>query len=317
MQSFTSSNSSFTECVRNHIQLLHTNDNTPETLLNGTLMWNKKDFLPQDHTSLPTHSSSSTSFQFSDCSFTNCYYASSGGAISLDNSYSSLLVEKSSFTGCNVPMFSDGPSGGAISCRPCYSVSISYSSFISCKGSKGGGVYLWGISFFCSVSGCVFTQCEAKDWGNALLLRELPSINGGNTNTNNNNHPPACSLCRFLHNEHRVVTSGAIYFLPSYGAHTLKENLYTSNNADHYGGAVEYNVDGNYQVTCAIFYFNFFSDNNAKGNGDDVVFTYNDKYSTWSPFFHCFSTTTSNRVAFAAGSTPYRYNDTWLPQTNF
>ena len=297
--------------MRKQYHFSNSNNNTPETLLNGTLLWKKKDFLHQDHTSLP---SSSTSFQFSECTFANCYSETTGGAISLSNSGASLSVDHSTFTGCNVPTSSDGNYGGAIYCTLCKSVTISSSSFVSCKSVKGGGIYLQEICQFSSVDDSLFTQCSALGWGNGVVLWKLPQRNSGNTNSANT-PLPASSNCRFLYNEYRVGTSGALYFCPVNGAHTLRENLYSYNNANVYGGAVECNLGGSYSVTTAVFHFSFFSNNNGNGNGDDVIIL-NNKYSASSPFLHCFSTEESSTRLTSYQDSQYPHDINWLPQTN-
>ena len=295
--------------MRHHIQLLHTNDNTPETLLNGTLLWEKKDFLYPERPSLP----SSSSYEFSECSFTNCYSGTTGGAISLSNSQSSLSIDHNIFNGCNVPTSSDRCYGGAIYCSPSYSIIISSSSFISCNSFRGGGVYLESISHYCSVSHSLFTHCAASDWGNGLLLYKLPPTNGGSSNSNIT-PLPVSSSCRFLHNEHEVTTSGALYYRPLNGEHTIRENLYTSNHASLYGGAIEYNIPGNYNPTSATFYFNLFSNNYANNWGNDVLIYGNDKYNDINPFVHCFSTSNSlNRLGSCDGT--FTHKDNWIPQS--
>ena len=294
--------------MRKLIHPSHSNDNNPDHLLNGTLLWKNKDFLLPDHPSL----SSSPSYEISECTFTNLDSQATGGAISLDNSDSFLSVDRSTFTGCNVGLNTDGHFGGAIHYVSSSSISISSSSFVSCKSSKGGGVSLWPVSHFCSVDDCLFTNCEAKHWGNGLLLFGLPQINGG-TSTNNIRPPPACSRCRFLHNENRPSTSGAMYFVPYSGEHSGRDNLYVSNKANFYAGAVEFNLVGDYPVPSPVFYFNFFSDNDGKGKGDDVIIFNNNKYdNNLIPFSHCFTSTQSlTRLTHSGEKNPDVSN--WLP----
>ena len=148
----SSSNYSFREYATNHIQLFGSNDNTPETLPNGTLQWKDKDFLLPHRTSL----SSSSSYEFSECTFTYFYINPSGGVIIRCDSYSSLSVAKSTFTSCTVSISSTSNCKRAIRCSPCYSVTISSSLFIACEAYRGGGVYLEGLTHSCSVNQCVF-----------------------------------------------------------------------------------------------------------------------------------------------------------------
>ena len=153
---------------------------------------------------------------------------------------------------------------------------------------------------------CLFTKCEATYWGNGLSLWKLPSINGRDSNSNS---PPVSSRCRFVYNDFETFTSGAIYYRPINGEHTLKENLYVSNHAYGYGGAIEFNGEGSYEVTKAVFYFSFFSDNHGDGKGDDVILVDNIKYTTVMPFSHSFSATHGNRVIIY----PSADRNDWLP----
>ena len=151
---------------------------------------------------------------------------------------------------------------------------------------------------------CLFTQCAAGYWGNGLLLRDLPSINGGSSDSNL--LPPVSANCKFLSNENRVTTSGAMYYFPTNAEQTVRGNLYVSNKASNYAGAIEFNLVGDYPVTSPVFYFNFFSHNDGMGKGDDVIIFNNDKYdNAVIPFFHCFSATSSiNRLSAYGDKNP-------------
>ena len=152
--------------------------------------------------------------------------------------------------------------------------------------------------------------------GNGLALNKLPSINEVNTNNNNNNNnnnnpPSVSSNCRFIHNDHTVVTSGALFFRPYYGDHTIRENLYVSNKASLYGGAMEYNFDGTFTPHSATFYFCFFSENDGNDCGNDVIFVFNHRIKELNPFSHCFSTSDSANRLGSFQST-YRHNINWF-----
>ena len=165
---FISSNSSFSECVRNsdmrqyHIPSVTPNDDCPSTPVTN------REFKPIKCTY------SSGSHSFIQCTWDNSERTSNGGAIhyrltaNTKDSSTSLTVDKCTFLHCKE---ADPIDGGAIYTAYIGTVSVSNSHFLDCKsgsgetGAEGGGVLCYFISVLPLIRSCTFLFCTTGDDG--------------------------------------------------------------------------------------------------------------------------------------------------------
>ena len=293
--SFTSSNSSFTECVRkkalnNPISNVYPtyknciNNNGTITscegpdILSGRVISSSATFISCTFTSLTSsESGGAISFTHGDtlsvdqCAFTDCtsthsvqHYEGGGGVFS--NCGSLLSVTSSTFIRCTAVSFG----GGVLATKDCNHATVSLCNFFTCSANHGGGLNLFfGPSS--SISSSCFFSCTADAVGGGLY--------------------------------HDSKTSCYI---------TLSDLLFTgntaNNNGDRGGGGFEdYRSLTSYPISIS---FSFFKGNRApKGVGNDVSICH--RALGRNDIIHCFTATASNSF----WNTHYN-NLEWLPQAN-
>ena len=164
--SFTSSNSSFTECVRKHLSSKYSyvlQSNACEQNCQGQNLGTRRVSLD-----------SSSTHTFTSCSWKDCKSAQ-GPAISFrSRTSSSLTVDQCSFDSCNSTSSVRQDGGGAINAYQVKNVRITSSLFYSCKCTSfqlstegqlrsGGGVLLHSVTETPLVKMCIFISCEVLD----------------------------------------------------------------------------------------------------------------------------------------------------------
>ena len=192
MFSFTSSNSSFIECVRKTFLQQSVNNNSYNTLLFdnqiktvsiATQKSNEVTYTPAEHKEL------SNTDSFTSCEWINCE-AASGGAIYFHDTSDSLAVSYCVFEKC----VALSGRGGGIFALSSGKVSISQSTIIECScptaGTVGGGFIAQSASAVPEIVETHFLSCLAsEDAGGVYIL----ATTGG---TNEANIP--VRECRFL-----------------------------------------------------------------------------------------------------------------------
>ena len=300
--SFTSFNSSFTECVRKH---------TPLPLSLYDLSSNNSDSSCRDSclfTLNPLTLSSSATF--ASCVWRNCKADYGGGIyLNVSNSGVSLTVTKSEFHSCEADPYRGGGiyvegigslqvrdslfhkcsaggfddyGGGGIEVNTCgeYPL-IEDTSFISCQsGSDGAGMGIWSPPFYhktCLLNSR-FVSCRAAPFGND---------NDG------------ASLM--------VWNSSALI--------CISNSIFAHSHSEYRGGAVTQYIFNNASHSSSIhlFLFCFFKDNSAEFKpGNDVYFH---DWIPSNPFLHCFSTTQEYRISYYSSRDYHFDKDNWLPYT--
>ena len=313
--SFTSSNSTFTNCLRQH--------NTPysfhsyqhfQALSNANTCTGTQrcfDGKTFKQTSDPLHNiekgplvlnaqnyPSITSFVFISCEWNGCS-VNSGGAISTSLHSIELDIEACRFLSCVASIF-----GGAIYAQSSTSVSINNSLFHSCRSQSnnishgGGGLFLISIKDKIHVASSTFYSCTSKCDGGAADIQEFfPS-------ENKCYEFYACTFLKCVISYDYACEGGALLL---WNISLLQSsNTLFSRNEGWAGGACGTNCVScapNYQMYFCLFHMN----KALKGN--DVYFYVEPSHS---PLLHCFSTTEDKRICYFNGD--YHFNkDNWLP----
>ena len=160
--SFTSSNSSFAECVRKHSDLFHTSHNISNCEINGGT------YNLRSHNDLPA----GKSYSSESCSFTlTTAYRGNGGSICLtgtsaNKESTSLIIKGCIFTSCSLVRVSSYSCGGAVYCSNGQRVEIIDSFFDRCGDAtnvdQAGGVDLVFVSVPL-LRDCTFSVCKSKE----------------------------------------------------------------------------------------------------------------------------------------------------------
>ena len=243
-------------------------------------------------------------YSFSNCQWSDFENSLPGSCIYLDDSSSSLIVEKCSFTDCTV----NKGCGGAIFLSHLNKVKIVLSSFLRCNilsafhhENGGGGVFLEYVSDEVIIHSSSFLDSSVPhDAGGADMW--YCNCTTGHTNTFND--------CKFIKCIGADSDGGGIMaWLNTY-------NVGISNTLFAYcstalGGGIRIYVP--LSVPPQFITFCFF-DNNSGTWGHDVCVTpeLND-----SPLLHCFSTKDEKRLGYWTEDNPGLYsveiNNNWLP----
>ena len=289
---FTSSNSSFTECMRNkltHIQHLLSNGCPPSE---SSSICENHSFSRDDH---QTPNFSST---FSQCTFSECSSSDSGGAICFQSGGTNSVLS-CSFSHCTTSVdYTWYSGGGAVFSNYSSLLSVTSSLFISCSAVKSFGGAVLGTWNCAStvVSLCTFIKCD--------------STHGGGLSTHFNTSGEISSS--------RFISCGASY----YGAGIYNNNyqqfpfsvsncLFTNNRAnstnDNSRGGGGFEDYRSYSYS-SKYSFSFFTGNVAPhGVGNDISIK---SYAlSQSSITYCFSTTKENAF-YNAGS---QITPDWLP----
>ena len=292
--SFTSSNSSFIECVRK--QLSSKSSFAPSSTLNSECTappYEQCSFTQNNH---PSSSDSS----FTSCIFIGLSSDDNGGAICFTSS-GALCVLFCSFSQCNTSIGHRNEfGGGAIFTNSSSLLTITSSMFMSCKSLNSFGGAVLGTSDCAStvVSDCYFLGCSAEWDGGGLCTHVGPRSDVLSSNF---------ILC--------TVSSegGGIY----HNSLNPSSDIFLSNSLfqeNHAGSAIDRGGGGfgqyrtvTYNVQCS---FCFFTRNTDSAQIAHDFMTYISPMEEDS-IVHCFTTTKEDAI-YNAGS---QITPDWLPLT--
>ena len=296
--SFSSSNSSFIECVRNHNPFYFSNEEIIECTTDAKT--------PCDTT---TRNSLllGTAHTIDSCEFNSITsQLQRGGVIYIhSDGYSddtSLTVTNSVFKMCSVAStYIDRDGGGAIYMDTGSFLSVTSTEFNSCSSkSHAGGVYAQYHIKSCIVSLCTFIYCRGNHGGGLLTLY-------GPTSSVFSSRFISCKADNF---------GGGLYHdsNSTYSDLILTNSLFADNNAmcssgtNRGGGAFE---DYRWFRYVSTYSFSFFTGNIAfRGKGDDISIMSNPL--SQSSIIQSFTAATSGESFYNAGSAAHN----WLPLCN-
>ena len=293
---FTSSNSSYNECVRNH---------SSSKMFSSLLQSNEceQDCEGQDLRNQNVILDASATHTFKSCSWKDCS-GTKGPAISFQSKTgSSLTVDKCSFDSCTSTSSLRQDGGGAINAYNVKAVSIISSLFHSCKctstqksgtgnNRSGGGMLLHSVTETPLVKMCMFISCEALDDAGGLGIFSC----GSNINIF------AVQDSQFI-SCYCNDSSGAFEFQSS-TCKVCSSCLYCKCSSKSGGASF---IRFGTLASLAAISFSLYKDNESN-IGKDLYFD----SATKGVIFHSFTTATdSGRVRFTTSSSA---PDDWLPQ---
>ena len=299
--SFISSNSSFTECVRNPISQSNVIEYKPGT---STIIGadNHYFFHSTTRTNTSTHLSPgrlqlSTSATFTSCVWNGCT-SDTGGAIYVTTSAIALSVNSCQFLSCVAKGL-----GGGIYAQSSHSVCVEETLFHRCRSDAsssdidgGGGLFFDYISTQILISSSTFCDCSAKTDGAGVDVWHSYFTSA------NSRIMQDCSFVKCIIPKSVGCEGGAIYIWDN---NVLKcsDSLFTLCEG-YEGGAYASNCQSgkpNYQLEFCFFHAN------EGTSGNDLHFR---NGCSDIPLFQCFSTAQNNRISGVSN----KDND-WLPVT--
>ena len=292
-----SSNSTFSECVRNQ----RSNNQSPFTnedpTYNKCINNNGTITSCEGPDTLPGRVLSSSA-TFIACTFASLTSSDSGGAISFTDG-DTLSVDQCIFTDCTNTHSLDRYEGGGGVYSKCGSLlSVSSSVFISCiTPSFGGGVLATDQCSYSYVTFCTFISSRANHGGGLCVFFGPSSLT---------------SACTFISCTADYIGGGMYHDSLSIESYLrLTDSLFKGNTANYGysrgGGGFE---DYHQEYYKSHYYFSFFTGNYAlSGCGHDLSIIISD--FPVENITQCFSATTLSPRIY-----PSIYND-WLPLTIF
>ena len=242
---------------------------------------------------------------FIRCTFINMNCTDDmGGAISCRQSSITVILNVCTFEDC-----SSVSCGGAIYVSGNSNIlEIIDSLFCRCITTKtgennqpgGGGICMSGSSSSLTIRASTFVSCKAQvspRGGGACLPSQIKDSH--------------CFSCSFISCA-TANAGGALFFFQLTDIFEVSDSLFSGNSAKWSGGAIR-------ELSNELFeqrhlQFLFFTCNEAPEHyGNDFSV---EPEIGGSPFHFSFSTTASNRLAYATGESVRSYNDDWLPLTN-
>ena len=294
--SFTSSNSSFQECVRNHLSehslfsSFSSQSNSacsPSPIEDQQFSNENCTYSSGSHTFIDcswnntgrtntgcaiyfvrTTTDSTASLSVTRCSFFHCHSSGSvgGGGICV-NQIGSAHISESIFFDCSCGSYNSLEGGGIMLSRMYTQPFIQTCTFISCSSCDDGGgcaIYYSNSSLTYVINSCPFIKCKGVD---------KSSSQGGGFLVYSNKHFIACTNCAFY-----------------------------ACDAPHQGGGIWIDLPSG--TTMKRITFCFFHENQS-GSGRDIYFR--DFSSSTQAIIHCFSFESTTGRVFGG-------QDTWLPQ---
>ena len=296
--SFTSSNSSFTEYVRQqplHLLSPHTNTHG-ET--EDVEWWNEESF--NNQSKIQFSSSTAGSFKFTDCCWEHCTTNGNGGAICLTSSNSILTVLRGIFIDCNTTSHY----GGGIYVENCAQFHASESLFYQChsttlKNDYGGA----GISIRISnIDKTVIMCCSFID-------SDSTSDSGGMTIYSSNGVQSTLPIRSSTFIKCRSLSvspeGGAVCYWENNVTIGMSDSLFSQCNATNGGG-----IFMSLPTTPSeeIIKFCFFHANTVTRNGKDVCLF--GLPSNYMPLLQCLTTSSGNTVNEHENTNDH---SNWLP----
>ena len=311
--SFTSSNSSFNECVRKQSIRKNSYSSIPPAYNTGCSANPTED---QQFTNQScTYTSGVHSFFHS--TWDNDRYEDGGCAIciigSSDAPSGTLEVDQCSFSHCH----SSGNVGsGGVAALYISSASVSSSVFVdcSCKSAntqEGAGVLFGGISLRPLIIDCSYFTCTTWDDGGGCGIWHSHSA-----------HAYVVEACLFIQCRGLNLTSsqggGAVIGANS-NFITCTNSLFSFCSSLYHGGGLA--LASQFCLPDQPLTFCFFHQNTAK-YGNDIYYYYTPDPT--SDILHCFSTSSPHRICYVenvddnADPNKYEYDDAnWLPKGRF
>ena len=314
--SFISSNSSFSECERNHNNIysitLNNDDNAPQCTIDDQTPTNK-----ECSTSSRNDLNQNKNYKFTFCIFSNLNGGNNyGGAIKCTGSNSRLSINKCTFTDCSCTSEASSYPGGAIYAQSISSFSVRHSIFEWDRDTQqaydGGAICLYTIPSV-TIHDNTFTKCYTTGLGGAIFLAES-STNAGTATIINN--------CKFLSCKGPFNGGGGVcdHHNNQYD-NFVTDSIFCKCSTYRAGGfCIIHEPYSHYPPQYCTKYC-FFTQNTASFGNDVFVEWYNPD-SDPLVCCHCFSTSDSDRVGYRPlinnyWGGDYRKTDRdWLPQTN-
>ena len=280
--SFTSVNSSFSECVRKHSLsslafVSSISNDSPDTCRENCSF--TRDRL--------TLSSSAT---FTSCEWKSCE-GNKGGAIYTNKAGTSLTITLSYFEDC----FAPSDYGGAVASEFLENVYIYYSTFYKCHGQAvndydtgGGAVYLNDTQQWHQIHDCNFIGCYSGADGGAVHLRncDVP-------------HSDGIANTRFIDCKttyiHDCVEGGAVQSYTVAVTCAFSNCLLAKCHSWHGGGLFLHVKDNSYTN---MIWFCFFHENTVTGNGPNIAIIRFVPRNDRPLLQHCFCTSSPNTISY-------------------
>ena len=284
--SFSSSNYSFTNCVRKlnniHSFTLNYNEDTPQCTIDDKNPTN-------DECNVSTRNilSENAAYKFISCSFSSLSTNDGAGAAILIfftyYSDSTLSIDSCSFITIKATGNRNSNDGGCIYAGLLSKVSITSSLFQSCEASdKGGAVFLDTISFQPFLKSCDYISCLATgtsaDAGAVAIYRSCGTESR-----------IVCCRCRFIHSI-CDNTGGGIRFTENQQTLGLSDCIFNDCHGDK-GTCIAFWIETD-TFTHPIRFCFFYSKNNSYYD----VFLSGASALMSSIFLHCVTLTSSKRV---------------------
>ena len=162
--SFTSLNSSFTECVRsNYIFSLHAPSINFHDITDTLELWKDEYFSDNDHK--PVLSSTVGDHSFTSCTFVDLSSEHNGGAICYTYG-SSLFIDQCTFTRCKTTESYTHSCGGGAVYTISGTLSVISTSFLCCTTSSfGGGIFSYSSCSSSDIKFSIFIDCNGQYGG--------------------------------------------------------------------------------------------------------------------------------------------------------
>ena len=283
--SFTSSNSSFTECTRKHNSFKHFSNNIS---CNSNPYSDCTEMLQ-----VSISGSEHASYSFTNCKFSQMNTNYQGAAIC-----SVSASTKVTLNSCILKDCTSDKNGGAIYLNGSNSLTVMDTLFLNCVTNSdetdpgGGGMYINSSVSSHFVYRSTFIKCFAN---------VFPRGGGGFIASNVKvSHTFSSVFVSCFSNS----TGGAVFFYQNVNAFSISDTVFIGNQGTTGGGAIRelYNA---IQSTPHLK-FSFFTGNTAPAdNGNDFCVS---PEIQESPFLYSFSTTDSNRIAYSHGNDAHEYD---------
>ena len=301
--SFSSSNSSFTECVRNHHIVLSNSDNNlndPTCLIDG-----RQTSSPACNTSSRNTLNTGSTYDFSLCTWNSCSVSNdAGGALKCTGTGTKVYLESCYFISCSAK-----EKGGAIHTSSIHTLDVKQSVLYQCftettvDNQGSGAIWIYDIKQKLSLSQNDFISCTSKASGGASNIQLCNrSIQGENV-INNCNY-----ICCNATNQ--SPEGGAIWIWENEALIGL-ENCIFSHCSSDYGGALRHECCGYQEQSYPIRYC--FFNRNTGVFGNDVGLRLYVPTSEYAALLLCFSTSDQNRIGYHVNNNWASTNVDWLP----
>ena len=300
--SFSSSNSSFTECVRKHEIITVSSSFLANSNCNNPA-YTDCSFTQVNRTSLTTSAS------FTSCTWTNCQANNGGGIYLKAGNTVTLTVTKGEFYSCT-----SFYRGGGIYLEGIKTVTIEETLFHTCTAAAhnnagGGGVEIVSLQGAPSIKHTTFLFCNSGNDGGGMGMWECAKW-----------QDTGIVSCRFLGCSATPATDndgGSLIVCYSNAAIGCSNILFANSLSGFHGGAASCLTyySSNFNSSIPFFSFCFFKDNSAAVGNDAFL----DDWIPENPFLHSYSTTFSSRAIYVINNSvwnstsAYQNKDNWFP----